>query len=606
MKYFPEYQIDGKEDTYSGILRINKYGNGEVSIDKNIYIIDSFENLNRCFDGDIVKIKLNSDNVNYGITNLIKRAKFVIPGILQIHSKLLYGTNKKNMPIYLFKPTDKKHPNFYVASNIKKKIRNIYVNYYCTIELNKWETDQKYPMGQIITMIGEVGNFENEKEFLLYKYGLYHKNINNKFNLSYHETNIEREDYKNELIFSIDPPGCLDIDDALHVKEFNDKIVIGVHIADVGEYIKPNDNLDLLINKRLTSIYAPHKTLNMLPNKLSNEICSLKPNQLKKAFSLIFTFNKEYEVENVNIKKTVINSKYAFSYCEATEYLKNPEKNEISKSLNILLDISKHLKLSSMEKYEEDKESHFIIETFMILTNSTVAKKLFENDKNLALLRNHYGKSETDYNNIIENEKFLRYLKIIETDSANYELGNKGNELNHYGLQLELYTHFTSPIRRYFDLLVHWKLSLILGYENFVFYDKETLNKKCNDINFINKQSKKMGRDYEKLKLLESINHKVILDGYVFELDENHIRIYIPEYNLSYKLELFSKKLLSHIVFTINENELLIENHQNRLIKIVKYQKIIIEISPLIQEDNLEKKLKMKILNPDLSQLIEI
>ena len=121
MKYFPEYQIDGKEDTYSGILRINKYGNGEVSIDKNIYIIDSFENLNRCFDGDIVKIKLNSDNVNYGITNLIKRAKFVIPGILQIHSKLLYGTNKKNMPIYLFKPTDKKYPNFYVASNIKKK-----------------------------------------------------------------------------------------------------------------------------------------------------------------------------------------------------------------------------------------------------------------------------------------------------------------------------------------------------------------------------------------------------------------------------------------------------------------------------------------------------
>ena len=302
MKYFSEYQSVNIDNVNykSGILEILKpeFIEGKKIIKGKVlneYLITDY-NLNRALDGSLVTIDI-TDNCNKIINIINNNVPQIIPGILYVHSKMLYGTNKKNMPIYLFKPDNWKLPDFYVASNIKNKRKNLYTNIYCTINYVRWDVDKKLPTGSINQIIGDVGIFEHENEYILHKHNLYFNNINKKKLSINEEIKLEKRlDLRDKFVLSIDPEGCKDIDDAIHINETISGYEVGIHIADVSHFIKENTELDEVLKNRLTSIYAPHKTINMLPDKLSNGLCSLLPNQDKYAFSTIFNFNKNFNI----------------------------------------------------------------------------------------------------------------------------------------------------------------------------------------------------------------------------------------------------------------------------------------------------------------------
>jgi len=597
--------------------------------DNNIYAISDIGNLkftsvidvNRALNNDKVLIDINERNIQ--VIKIIKYFNFnYLDGILLINSKIIYGKNKKNIPIYLFKPNNNKYPNFLVASKIKEKFKLINSNIYCTIKYNKWDIDSKYPSGIIDTVIGPVGDMESELNYILYKNNLYKKKLkelNIKDNsIEYIKDNsiVNRQDFTNKIIFSIDPPGCKDIDDAFHIDSTKDGFQIGVHIADVSNFI--TDDEDYLFHDRTSTIYAPHKIINMLPEKYSNDLFSLIENTDKYAFSIIYNFDKDYNLIDYYFSKTVINVNDNMTYEYAQNIINDKSESEIySWRLKELSNISNKINIVNKSD-EEDYDSHYLVETFMVLTNNKVAEYLYSKNPLLTILRVHENNNTNNNFDIINKKKknFINYLKIIQSQSANYCTGNSINcdNIAHYGLNIKYYTHFTSPIRRYIDILVHRFLYYLLN--DTVNEDKslyinlnEKLIKFCDNANSFNKNIKRMKRDYDKLSLINILkNNGNEIQTYcnIINIKENGIiDIYINDYNIGHRFKLFSYKL-DEIVKIKNTNEkITIENIQNnKKIILHLYQDIYISINSIILEDNLNNKIKIKFLEPDISEIL--
>ena len=614
MIYFENYKNINIDNIiyFSGILKINKNKENIVELDNNKQFTVNDENINRALHNSLVVVELLHEK-KCKIINIIKIPDIIIPGILYTHSKITYGTNKKNMPIYLFKPESNKYPKFLVASNIKSKNKNANTNYYCTIKFTKWDTSSKYPNGSIINMIGMVGDIESENEYILYKNEIAFKNLK-KLNISEDVNSIiekeiiNRINYKDILTFSIDPPNCRDIDDAFHIKLLDEVYELGVHIADVSHFI--TSEYDNLFENRTTSIYTPIKTINMLPSIYSENICSLLENNNRLAYSVIYRFDKNYELIDYNIKKTIINCNKNLSYNEAENYLYN-DNNNYSNNLKILLNIANQLNIIEKNNNIEDCNSHFIVESLMVLTNSKIAETMYNLNKQFTILRIHENNDNNLDKKEINDENVYNFLKILQTNSAKYNVAENLDitEINHNGLNIKYYTHFTSPIRRYIDILVHrylYKLSNNILSEN----SQEYLEIICKNANIINKKIKKADRDYNKLKLLKILSeNNNILNEIAHIIDMNikgKLTIFIKKFNLSIKFNLFSKKIDDIINFDLTNNQLKILNIQNeKKIYINLYQEISISINSILLNDRLDEKLKINIINPCLNILLE-
>ena len=387
------------------------------------------------------------------------------------------------------------------------------------VKVTEWPDKAKNPIGQVLDILGKAGDNTTEMHAILAEFGLpyvYPQSVEKAADKIPAEISAEeiarREDFRKVTTFTIDPKDAKDFDDALSIRPLKDGLwEVGVHIADVTHYVKEGSIIDKEAEKRATSVYLVDRTIPMLPERLCNFICSLRPNEEKLAFSAIFDITEKGEVRDSRIVHTVIESDRRFTYEEAQQIIETKEgdfKDEI-----LMLDtIAKALrekrftagainfaryevKFEIDEKgkpisvyFKESKDANKLVEEFMLLANRTVAEKIGKAPKgkkpkvlpyrihdlpdpekldNLAQFIARFGYrlrtsgTKTDVsksiNHLLDDIQGKKEENLIETVSiramqkARYSTHNIG----HYGLAFDYYTHFTSPIRRFPDMMVH-------------------------------------------------------------------------------------------------------------------------------------------------------
>ena len=385
--------------------------------------------------------------------------------------------------------------------------------------ITNWRDDEMNPRGEIIDILGAKGENNAEMHAILAEFGLpyrYPENVEKAADRIHEgitpEEVARREDFRSVTTFTIDPRDAKDFDDALSIRQLaNGNWEVGVHIADVTHYVRPGSLIDKEAQKRATSVYLVDRTIPMLPERLSNGICSLRPDEDKLTFSAIFELDQKANVLNSRIGRTAIRSNRRFTYEEAQEIIETG-KGEFARELGVLNGLAKELRRRRYQAgalefgraevrfeidetgkpvsvyFKESKDANKLIEEFMLLANLTVAEsvgktpagkkaKTFvyrvhdnpdpEKIGNLALIASRFGyKLATDgssrevnrsVNRLLRDvkgkgeENMLSILAIRSMAKAVYTTDNVG----HYGLAMPYYTHFTSPIRRYPDMMVH-------------------------------------------------------------------------------------------------------------------------------------------------------
>lgn len=427
---------------------------------------------------------------------------------------------------YAFLVTDSK----FLATDIfipKAKLKGGKTGDKAIVKITSWPDDAKNPIGEVIDILGQTGDNTTEMHAILAEFGLpyhYPENVNaaaEKIGAGItDEVVAQREDMRSVTTFTIDPKDAKDFDDALSFRRLdNGNYEIGVHIADVTHYVKPDTILDKEALKRATSVYLVDRVVPMLPEHLSNGICSLRPDEDKLTFSCIFEMNEDAEVLNSHIARTVTRSNRRFTYEEAQTVIETGEGDYCEE----ILTLDRMAKILRKNRYEngsvefdrvevrfdidetghpvgvyfkESKDANKLIEEFMLLANRTVAQAISHPESkrkpkafvyrihdmpdpgklaDLSKIARTFGYkvkesgSSRQVNRSINQmlasvkgrgeENFLSTLAIRSMAKAVYTTTNVG----HYGLGFDYYTHFTSPIRRYPDMMVHRLLERYLA-----------------------------------------------------------------------------------------------------------------------------------------------
>ncbi len=325
---------------------------------------------------------------------------------------------------------------------------------------------------------------------------------------------VRRRDMRDELTFTIDPADAKDFDDALSFRKQDDgTFLIGVHIADVTHYVHPGDDIDNEAYERGTSIYYVDHVAPMLPEELCNDLCSLRPNEDKLCMSVIFTMDSEAQVLKYKVCRTVIRSDYRFNYDEVWDIMNGRQAHPISDIIFALNDLAKKMRQARMDAgalaleqdevrfrldenghptdiyFEQSNDAHHLIEEFMLLANRTIATEMGRRGHEF-VYRVH---DKPDYEKLGKLAAFKRKMgdrvlpSVIEllTIRAMAKAVYSTKNIGHYGLAFDYYTHFTSPIRRYPDMMVHRLVAqVILGertksYQNNVHRDLEEACEHC-------------------------------------------------------------------------------------------------------------------------------
>jgi ribonuclease R len=469
----------------------------------------SQNNLNHALNGDSVKVLLyahkKTSSLEGEVVEILERARETFVGTVEISDKYAFlSPDSKQMPFDMFIPLDKLNG----VRNGQKAIAR----------LTEWPRRAKNPYGEIIEVLGNQGENETEMHAILAEFGLPFRfsedleeeaaRINDRLGASEFKN---RRDFRDIPTFTIDPDDAKDFDDALSVREIpGGNLEVGVHIADVTHYIRQNTLLDGEALQRGTSVYLVDRVIPMLPERISNYLCSLRPREEKLCFSAVFEMNEKAEILGEWFGRTVIRSDRRFTYREAQQVIDTGEghmSRELLK-LNQLARIlrEKRFKAGSIRfereevKIDVDEKgrpvriyarehdaSNELIEEFMLLANKRVAERVGhtagKSEKRTFVYRIH-DKPDTEklqkfsrfirkfgykislssgkqtalsLNKLLDNVKGTREQDIVENlalramAKAEYSINNVG----HYGLAFPYYTHFTSPIRRYPDMMVH-------------------------------------------------------------------------------------------------------------------------------------------------------
>lgn len=538
--------------------------------------IKTFEDSCRAISGDLVVV-VPDDGI---ITSIIERTNKTIVGTLILNSRSSHGYDKRKVPYFKFVPQNRdEYPEFLVAT--RKEYNS--VNVYCLLKVIEWKSDSTYPYGVLENIIGKVGDFNSEVICMKYRNNIplgnikntqKNKNKNRGFNIEDYSIDLTpmRIDFRDLNVFSVDPPMSMDIDDAIHIRNLNDGIVeIGIHIADVSSFIPLGSPLDEHAKERCETVYFPQfENVNMLPTELSEDLCSLLEGKERRTFSTIITFNNN-EVVNIEHVKGLVVVRHNYTYEEA--------QNEIQSK--ITNDLLKLYEFGRTMTSDCDYDIHKMIEFFMVLCNNIVACFLSKSRPKDCLLRIHKGIDGIDDQNIYNRMR------------ASYISGCGGN-IGHSSLQLSNYTHMTSPIRRYFDIMVHRML-----YETLYNINEMEINYQpiCDYLNVQRYNIKMASIEFNRLSVIFDIckNSDSVIDvfGTIIRINDNKINVFVEELNLDVICYVIPKKLIRNVVYESDDKSLRILDSGMTL---NFGQRIKIRISITLQEHELAKKINVQIL----------
>ncbi len=507
---------------FTGRVDMTTTGNAYVIVeDKEDDVFVPFNRINKAFHGDIVEIFLKPKRNG-------KRPEGEVSKVLERRKSSYVGIVDKQKTFAFVRPTDPKmYTDIFIPLEKLKKAKD---GDKVLVSLGEWPDDTDSPYGEVIEVLGKPGEHDTEIHSILAEYGLPYEfpheveQFAQTLDTSIKESEIaKRRDMREVLTFTIDPKDAKDFDDALSFQKLeNGHYEIGIHIADVSHYVLPDTILEEEAFDRATSVYLVDRVVPMLPEVLSNNACSLRPNEEKYTFSAVFEMDDKAKLVNQWFGRTAINSNERFAYEEA-QHIIETKKSEIPKDISIrgtaysvsdeikeailkfdeLAKIMRKARMNagaiSFDKIEvrfnlneknepesvyfkESKDANKLIEEFMLLANRKVAefigkqKKTFvyrvhdepDEEKLLALngVISRFGHSiilrdrksiNSSLNQLLEDVKGKKEQNLVDTlairsmSKAIYTTENIG----HYGLGFEYYTHFTSPIRRYPDVMVH-------------------------------------------------------------------------------------------------------------------------------------------------------
>ena len=516
-------------------------------------------------------------------------------GILHLSSKRVYTTGKSGIIKKEFTPFLECFPKILVKTKRTELSPDI-----CAVVKIESVQDNGTICCAVVQYLDDLGNENTDLQMLkLIPTCHWTKKIDKIF-LSLVDVDLTpvRTVYDHE-IYSIDPNECDDIDDALHCIKLKDGYEIGIHIADVSSYIEEGSLFDIELSKRVETIYYEHKSMkkiNMIPSCLSIDVISLKENQKKRSFSVIIKLDEQYNVTNISFEKSIINVTKNLSYDECEKIIQQKSNN----TLKMLFDAGKELKCNIQSAFDENDEydTHQMVAVFMIYANKFVAEKISSYTQTNVLLRSQSGLKITQKisDACCVDENIIKKYNITQSERAIYKLGT--TECDHVQMGLKYYTHFTSPIRRYADILVHRQLWSVIT-------NKFIESIPCQTLFRMNSFSKIYKYVQRYSKILDFVHNceknEIISEAFITSIfhTRDSIRIHIPDINIDCDVVIINKKL-KHL-FDIKYDDKIIIKSADKTIEMKLFQKITIKI--VITKKNL-KKLNVIILDPDIKFLL--
>jgi ribonuclease R len=544
------------------------------------------DDLKFALDGDRVKVNLfptaKGRRPEGEVVEIISRRRDEFVGKIELSERFAFViVDNKKMHLDIFVPN-----NATAGATQGEKV---------IVKITEWHTAKSSPVGKVIQVLGKAGSHNTEMHAILAEYDLpikFSEEVEaeaKKIRSKVTATEIKRRtDFRAVTTFTIDPADAKDFDDALSLRKLeNGNWEVGIHIADVTHYVMPNTALENEAQYRATSIYLVDRVVPMLPEKLSNDLCSLKPQVDRLTFSAVFELDEDANIYNQWFGRTVIYSDRRFSYEEAQERLET-QQGDFAQELNLLNDLAKKLNAKrfkmgainfetvevkfNLDKngtpigiyLKERKDSHKLIEEFMLLANQKVAEYVYnlqqdgkdrtmvyrvheqpiaDKLQNFAVFAKKFGYDialngramTASINRLIENsegtpqQNILQSLAIRTMAKARYST----EAIGHFGLAFAHYTHFTSPIRRYPDMMAHRLLQYYLdGKANL---DRNDIDKQCKHSTDMEKRAADAERasiKYKQVEYMQILNkHEKgkIYEGVVSGVTEWGIYVEITE-----------------------------------------------------------------------------
>ncbi|KAI9352735.1 hypothetical protein BDR26DRAFT_815276 [Obelidium mucronatum] len=512
------------------------------------------------------------------------------------------GSSTSSQQQVFFWPMDRRIPKIRIRTRQAKQLAAQRI----MVAIDNWSKNSRYPTGHFVKTLGAVGDRKTETDVILLEHDVRFMPFSKQV-LSYlpeegeswvvkEEDLVGRMDFRNLDVCSIDPPGCTDIDDALHARLLpNGNYEVGVHIADVSHFVKPGNAMDIEASNRGTTVYLVDRRIDMLPSLLGTNLCSLRSNVERLSFSCIWEMTPDAEIIDCKYSKSVIRSRASLTYDAAQARLDDPTLTDpVSTGIKMLNSIAKKLRAKRMAngalvlaspevrfsldndaqdpvdvELKEMKDTNALVEEFMLLANIYVAKKIYSMFPDSSMLRRHPKPSATNFESLIkaasefgveidpssnkslsesldkavlaEEPYFNKLIRIMTTrcmmQAVYFCSGTLAEEeFWHYGLATNIYTHFTSPIRRYADLIVHRLLAACIGYDKTYsadLVDKVKASELSDVLNFRHRNAQQASRSSVELFTNLFFKNKIIQEeGFVIRILKNGFSVIIPRFGI--------------------------------------------------------------------------